>query len=78
MKRHLLRTNRLLVRIALHIPPDGAVALRNFKVVHRVSTNTWSVIRWHPGSPKNPAEQPALDRDDARPALLSHAPPGSY
>ncbi|KAJ1641216.1 hypothetical protein T492DRAFT_1138433 [Pavlovales sp. CCMP2436] len=47
MKRHLLRTHRPLVRTALHIPPDGAVALRNFKVVHRVPTNTWSVIRWH-------------------------------
>ncbi|KAJ1627498.1 hypothetical protein T492DRAFT_876680, partial [Pavlovales sp. CCMP2436] len=37
---HLLRTHRPLVRTALHIPPDGA--LRNFKVVHRVPTNTWS------------------------------------
>ncbi|KAJ1628542.1 hypothetical protein T492DRAFT_908357 [Pavlovales sp. CCMP2436] len=43
---HLLRTHRPLVRTALHIPPDGAVALRNYKVVHRVLTNTWSVIRW--------------------------------
>jgi len=46
MKRHLLSTHRPLVRTALHIPPDGAVALRNFKVVHRVPTNTWLVIRW--------------------------------
>ncbi|KAJ1633595.1 hypothetical protein T492DRAFT_904134 [Pavlovales sp. CCMP2436] len=43
---HLLRTHRPLVRTALHIPPDGAVPLRNFKVVHPVPTNTWSVIRW--------------------------------
>ncbi|KAJ1631488.1 hypothetical protein T492DRAFT_994972, partial [Pavlovales sp. CCMP2436] len=46
IQRHLLSTHRPLVRTALHIPPDGAVALRNFKVVHRVPTNTWSVIRW--------------------------------
>ncbi|KAJ1617210.1 hypothetical protein T492DRAFT_1101519 [Pavlovales sp. CCMP2436] len=46
IQRHLLRTHRPLVRTALHIPPDGAVARRNFKVVHRVPTNTWSVIHW--------------------------------
>ncbi|KAJ1641345.1 hypothetical protein T492DRAFT_897601 [Pavlovales sp. CCMP2436] len=34
--RHLLSIHRPLVWTALHIPPDGAVALRNFKVVHRV------------------------------------------
>ncbi|KAJ1625947.1 hypothetical protein T492DRAFT_1036298 [Pavlovales sp. CCMP2436] len=45
IQKHLLRTHRPLERTALHIPPDGAVTLRNFKVVHRVPTNTWSVIR---------------------------------
>ncbi|KAJ1639896.1 hypothetical protein T492DRAFT_898960 [Pavlovales sp. CCMP2436] len=43
---HLLSIHRPLVRTALHIPPDSTVALRNVKVVHRVPTNMWSVIRW--------------------------------